>query len=202
MKTDRSASLAIALGVAILSSCALLTPANLETRKEMLADIPVQVPAGKPHPATLLVLEPQTRTVYDTTQMAYETRPYEIAYFSRTEWAERPSRMVQPLLVQTLQRAHCCNAVVTPPFMGHYTHTLRTEIVSLQQDFTSDPPALQLMLRVQLTAEASNEVLGTREISVRAPMQERTPHAGAVAANNAMANALKELAEFVRAKMT
>lgn len=31
--------------------------------------------------------------------MAYETRLYEIAYFSRTEWAERPSRMIHPLLV-------------------------------------------------------------------------------------------------------
>jgi hypothetical protein len=43
---------------------------------------------------------------------------------------------------------------VTPPFTGHYTHTLRTEILALQQDFTSERAALLLKLRVELAAEA------------------------------------------------
>jgi cholesterol transport system auxiliary component len=201
MKAILGLSLATAFGAAILSSCAL-TPANVETRKEMLVAIPSKLPEAKTHAGTLLILAPDASPVYDTTQMAYESRPYEIAYFSRTEWGERPSRMIHPLLVQTLEKAHYFSAVVTPPFAGHYTHTLRTEILALQQDFTSEPATLQLTLRVQLTAEASNEILGTKEISVREPLREKGPHAGAVAANDAMAKALTELAEFVRAKMS
>jgi cholesterol transport system auxiliary component len=201
MKPIRGQSLAMALGMAICSSCTLLAPANVETRTEILAKIPPDLPEGKTHLGTLLILAPETSAVYDTTRMAYQMRPYEIAYFSRTEWGERPSQMIQPLLVQTLQKTHCFTAVVTPPFTGHFTHTLRTEILALLQDFTAEPAALQLTLRVQLIAEAGNEVLGTKEISVREPMREKTPRAGAVAANDAMANALKELAEFVRAKM-
>jgi len=191
----------VALGIAISGSCTLMTPATVETRKETLTKIPGDVPEGKTHSATLLVFAPETNAVYDTTQMAYETRPYEIAYFSRTEWSARPSQMILPLLVQTMQKGHCFSAVVTPPFMGHYTHTLRTEILALQQNFASEPASLQLDLRVRLIAEASKQVIGAKDISVRELILERTPYAGAVAANEATAKALKEIAEFVREKM-
>lgn len=201
MKALLGRSLA-ALGIAICSGCALLAPANVETRTEMLAKTPLDLPEGKTRPATLLILAPETSAAYDTTRMAYAVRPYEIAYFSRTEWGETPSQMLHPLLVQTLQQTHYFSSVVTPPFTGHFTHTLRTEILALQQDFTSEPAALQLMLRVQLVAGGRDEILGTKEISVREPMRERTPRAGAVAANDATAKALKELAEFVRAKIS
>ena len=200
MKETWRGSLLIALGVAISTSCALLTPATVETQKEMLTKIPHALPEGKMHPATLLVLPPETSAVYDTIQMAYTIRPYQIAYFSRTEWGERPPRMIHPLLVQTLQKAGYFSAVVTPPFMGRYTHALRTEILVLQQDFTSAHATLRLALRVQLVAQVSNRVIATKEIDVREPMRENTPHGGAVAANDATAKALKEVAEFVHAK--
>jgi cholesterol transport system auxiliary component len=192
--------LPIALGIATATGCAMLTPATVETRKEMLTKIPLELPEGKTHPATLLVLAPETSPVYDTTQMAYTIRPYQIAYFSRTEWGETPPQMLHPLLVQTLQKAGYFSAVVTPPFMGRHSHVLRTEIRALQQDFTSEPATLQLTLHVQLVAQATRQVIATKEIDVREPMREKTPHGGAVAANDATAKALKEVAEFVHAK--
>ena len=190
----------IALSVTLSTGCALLTPATVETQREMLTRVPVALAEGKTHPATLLVFPPETSAVYDTTQMAYTIRPYQIAYFSRTEWGERPPQMIHPLLVQTLQNAGYFSAVVTPPFTGRYTHALRTEILALEQDFTSEPATLRLALRVQLVARASNRVIATKEIDVREPMQEKTPHGGAIAANDATAKALKEVAEFVHAK--
>jgi cholesterol transport system auxiliary component len=201
MKLAPEPSLMMALGLAVCSSCTLLTPANVETRTEILDKTPLDLPQAKTHPGTLLVLAPEGSAVFDTTRMAYETRPHEIAYFSKTEWGERPSQMIHPLLVQALQRTHRFSTVVTPPFTGHFTHVLRTEILAIEQDFTSEPAALQLRLRVELVAEAENKVLGTKEISEREPMREKTPHGGAIAANDAMAKALKELAEFVLAKM-
>jgi len=191
--------LLVLLGAGAISGCALMAPADVETQKELLTKIPAELPAGTTHQATLLVLPPDSKAVYDTTQMAYERRPYEIAYFSRTEWGEKPSQMVQALLVRTLEKSRCVAAVVIPPFMGHVTHSLRTEIVALEQDFTSEPAAFQLTLRVQLMAEATSRIAGTREISIREPMREKTPYAGAIAANDATAKALQEVAEFVRA---
>jgi cholesterol transport system auxiliary component len=190
----------IALAVAVVTGCALLTPATVETRKEMLTKIPVDLVERKTHPATLLVFPPETSSVYDTTQMAYVIQPYQIAYFSGTEWGEKPPQMIHPLLVQTLQKAGYFSAVVTPPFMGHYSYALRTEILTLEQDFSSEPATLRLSLRIQLIAQAGNQVIATKEIDMRELMREKTPHGGAVAANDAMAKALKEVAEFVHAK--
>ena len=39
-----------------------------------------------------------------TTQMAYSTEAYQIAYFAKNEWAETPSQMIQPLIVKTPYR--------------------------------------------------------------------------------------------------
>ena len=200
MRGPWRALLLIAFSVATATGCAMLTPATVETRKEMLTKIPVELPEGRMHPATLLVLAPETSPAYDTTQMAYTIRPYQIAYFSRTEWGETPPQMLHPLLVQTLQKAGYFSAVVTPPFMGRHSHVLRTEIRALQQDFSSEPATLQLTLHVQLVAQASRQVIATKEIDVREPMREKTPHGGAVAANDATAKALKEVAEFAHAK--
>jgi cholesterol transport system auxiliary component len=190
----------ITLAVAVVTGCAFLTPATVDTRKEMLTKIPVDLAERKTHPATLLVFPPETSAVYDTTQMAYAIRPYQIAYFGGTEWGERPPQMIHPLLVRTLQKAGYFSAVVTPPFMGHYSYALRTEILALEQDFSSEPAALRLALRVQLIEQAGNRVIATKEIDMREPLREKTPHGGAVAANEAMAKALKEVAEFVHAK--
>lgn len=199
MRIGRGA-LVLAVGVAVNSGCTLLAPAPVVLRREMLAKVPVVVAEQTPHAATLLVLAPGTSAAYDTTRMAYVVGPYQIAYFGRTEWAARPSRMIHPLLVRTLQKAGHFSAVVAPPFTGHYTHALGTEILALQQDFTREPAEFRLILRAQLFAQPGNRVIATREIDVHEPMRGSTPDAGAVAANDATAKALKEVAQFVRAR--
>ena len=162
--------------------------------------MPAEVPHRDPGAVTLLVFPPVTSPLYDTTQMAYTQRPYEVAYFSRNQWGETPSRMLQPLLVRTLETTGYFSAVLTPPHAGRYGYALRTEILQLTQDFTSDPPALQLSLRLQLTDGATGRLVATKEISAREPMQQKTPYAGVVAANEATAKALQQAAQFVLEK--
>ena len=187
----------IFLCVAAVSSCALLTPVKFDVRQEVLDRIPADLPQAKTSAASLLVLAPDTHPVYDTTQMAYVIEPYKVAYFSRNEWGETPAQMIQPLIVRTLQQTRRFSAVLDPPYMGRYTYALRTQIVELKQDFTSEPAALHLSMRFELTRWAANQVFASKEISVREPMLEKTPYAGVVAANNAMEGALRQLAQFV-----
>ena len=79
--------------VASASGCTLLSPAQVETSKEVLSEMPLELPVERTRAASLLVLVPQAQPIYDTTRIVYSMRPYEVAYFSQTEWAERPSRM-------------------------------------------------------------------------------------------------------------
>jgi cholesterol transport system auxiliary component len=129
--------------------------------------------------------------------MAYSTQPHEIAYFSEREWGETPSQMLYPLLVRTLENTHAFRAVLTEPFAARYTYALRTEILELIQDFSSDSASLVLSLRFQLTDSSAKTVIATREVSVHEPMRERNSYAGVMAANVATAKALQQMAQYV-----
>jgi cholesterol transport system auxiliary component len=180
-----------------LAGCALLSAPPVQTSKQILNKMPPELPQRASNGAVLMVYPPQTRPAYDTTEMAYTTRPYEIAYFSQHEWAETPAQMIQPLIVGTLQNTHFFSAVLTPPYAGRYSYALRTEISELIADFTSEPAALQLSLRFQLSEGATGGIVASKVISIREPMQQKTPYAGVVAGNDATAKALLELARFV-----
>jgi cholesterol transport system auxiliary component len=200
MKVAWCRVIVVALSVPTASSCAPLSPARIETKKEVLNKIPPALPQQETRAVTLLVFPPETSPLYDTTQIAYTIRPYQIAYFSQHEWGETPSRMLQPLLVRTLQNTHYFRAVLKPPYSGRYTYSLRTEILELMQDFTSEPATLQLSLRVRLSNDTANRIIATKEISLREPMQQKTPYAGVMAANDATAKALQKVTEFVLEK--
>jgi cholesterol transport system auxiliary component len=183
--------------VVFLSGCTLFSPVNIDTKKNVLNSIPLDLPSEETHSATLLVLVPETMPAYATTQMAYSTQAYQIAYFSKNEWAETPSQMIQPLVVTTLRNTHYFSEVLSPPDFGKHTFALRIEILELKQDFTSEPAILQLAMHICLSREATNQIVATKELSVREPMPERNPYAGVVAANEAMPKLLRELAKFV-----
>jgi cholesterol transport system auxiliary component len=197
----RRAALAAAAATT-LAACALLSPPEPAVTTARLEKTPAEVPRRDPRPVTLLVFSPEAKPAFDTTQMAYTLRPYELAYFSRHQWGGTPSKMLQPLLVRTLESTGYFSAVLTPPHAGRYRYALRTEILELTQDFTSEPAGLRLSLRVRLSDDATNRVVATKEIALREPMRHKTPYAGVVAANDATAKALEEVARFVLEKAT
>jgi cholesterol transport system auxiliary component len=201
MKTASVGTLLIALGMVMASGCALLSPEKVAVQKEILNKIPHQIPEAQAHAATLLILTPDTQPIYDTTQMAYTIRPYEVAYFRQHEWGEKPAQMIQTLLVQTFQNTHYFSAILMPPYLAGYTYALRSEILDLKQDYTSDPPMLRLAMRFRLSDGATHQVIASREIAVHEPMQEKTPYAGVIAANDAIAKVLQEVAKFVLEKV-
>ena len=191
-----------ALGVVTVclavTSCALLSPPpKVILQKSLLTEVPQDPPQSTNRGDTVLVSPPKTTPMYDTTQMAYRTRPHEVAYFTEHEWGATPSQMLYPLVVRTLENTHAFRAVLTEPFTKRYTYALRTEVLELIQDFESDSACLVLTLRFQLTDYAADTVVATREVSVREPMHERNSHAGVIAANEATAKALGQMARYV-----
>jgi len=182
----------------VVTGCALLSPApKVSVQKAVLTEVPEELPQRTSGEDTVLVFPPKAVPLYDTTQMAYSTQPHEVAYFSEREWGEKPSQMLYPLLVRTLEKTHAFRAVLIEPFPGRYTYALRAEIVELIQDFRSDSAELVLSLRFQLTDYGAKTVISTKEISVREPMRERNSYAGVMAANEAIAKVLQQMARYV-----
>ncbi|CAM2172630.1 cholesterol transport system auxiliary component [Paraburkholderia sacchari] len=186
-----------ALCVVSLTGCTVFTPVDTDTKQYALSTIPGDLPTERTHAATLLVLVPETAPAYATPRMAYTTRKYEIAYFSQNAWAETPAQMILPLIVETFRRTRYFSAVTSPPYFGRFTFLLRTEIIELEQDFTSDPAVLRLTVRFDLMRGTTNQQIAEKEFSVQEPLSERNPYAGVEAANGAVGRLLRELSTFV-----
>jgi len=179
----------------MLSGC--LSPAKVTpSTRYLLNKMPCDIPVKRKRPIVLLVSQPETRPVYNTTQMAYSIRPYQISYYSLNQWAEVPTDMFQPLLVETMVQTHHFKAIVTPPFDGHYDYVLNTEIVELLQDYTCRNPVLRMTVRAQILRAASGKLIGTRTFSVVQPLSQRSPVGGVYAANAATAQILNGIACF------
>ncbi|HET7400325.1 MAG TPA: ABC-type transport auxiliary lipoprotein family protein [Usitatibacter sp.] len=172
-------------------------PVNVEIQRVTLSKVP-EVPAGQTLDATLLVAIPEAANAYDTTQLAYSTAPYQLAYYAHTEWADTPSNMLHVLLVRTLERTRRFRAVATPPDTGHAEFALHAQLLELRDDFTTDPAQAVVAMRVELGA--GTRTLAAREFVEREPLREKNPAAGAAAANDAVARLLAEVARFVVAQ--
>lgn len=196
MKAYMGKAIFVTLCVILCSGCTLLSPVNIDTKKYVLNRIPLDLPVGQTHSATLLVLPPETDPIYATTRMLYTSQAYQIAYFSHNEWAETPSEMIQPLIVETLRHTHYFSEILSAPHFGRHTYALRTEILEFKQDFSSNPAILRLTMRFYLSREVAAQVIATKELSVQEPLRDLTPYAGVVAANEAMVSILRELAKF------
>jgi len=180
-----------------LASCALLAPPQrVSVAQPLLSEMQSDLPHRETGGATVLVLPPQTTAAYDTRRMAYRRQPQELGYYRERQWADTPSRMLQPLLVQALEGTRSLGVVWTPPYTGHSRYALRTEILELTQDFTQSA-TLVLSLRFQLMDYEGNRIVATKELNLREPMSEKTSAAGVVAANEATREALREMAAFV-----
>ena len=188
---------AIVLAIALLSGCTLFSPVENTIRVAVIDKLPLNLPQQKTRPATLLVLPPNTNPVYDTIRIAYRTKPHQVDYFAKQEWGATPAQMLLPLLSRTLENTQAFEAVVTPPYFGPYRYAIRTEITELTQDFTSNPAALSLALRVQLIDGRSNKILLSKAITQHEPILHKGPYAGVVATNDATAQALQTIASFV-----
>lgn len=174
-----------------------LSPVKTEsTDTYVLNTIPCNVPKKATRPITILVLQPETRPIYNTTQMAYTVKPFQVSFFAKNQWAETPSQMFLPLIVQTLQNTHAFHAVVTPPYTGRYSYLLTTQILQLQQNFLRCPDTVEVGLRAQITRASTNQIVASKQFSVSVPIQHKTPYSGVIAANKATAIVLAELANF------
>lgn len=184
------------LGGLCLAGCAILPPVEEQVTAAVLDRLPADVPRAGRGAETLLVHRPEAPPRIDTRQMAYSLRPHHFAYFARNEWAESPARMLQPLLVRTLEATGRFAAVVTPPASGA-RYALHAELAELLQDFAGDAAVLRLALRLRLADERTGRTLAVRELDVHERMREKTPYAGVLAANAAVARVLGEVAGFV-----
>lgn len=193
-----SRSIALLLGVTLLSSCSLFSPVKMPQQNAyVIKRLPRVIPARHKTHAVLLVTQPQANGIYNTTQMAYMKIPYQLDYYAKNQWAITPAQMLEDILVRSLQKRRFFAAVITPPTISHYDYVLNTELVDLYFDFMSRPTTLRLAMRAELIRIASSKIIASRYFCVTVPLPMNTPYGGVLAANEAAAALIGQMSWFV-----
>jgi cholesterol transport system auxiliary component len=181
----------------LLTGCTLMQPPHVESPHIYVLD--PQVPETTKHVKRDLVLAvsmPRARAGFDTSQMVYVRKPHELEYFAVNRWANTPTHMLAPLLLQTLEQTGAFRAVVAAGSAVPANIQLDTELIRLQQDFATSPSRIEITLRAQLI-----DVLNKRAIAVKlfnetedAPSEDA--YGGVTAANRALQGLLSQVADF------
>jgi len=189
--------LSITCIVCFMSGCSLLSTVPTHTQNTYIIKTlpPVQTKKTR-RPITLLVRMPNTRAFYDTNLMAYSTKPYQIDYYAKSTWLDRPGSLLQPLIIQSLQNTHYFHAVTSPSAGGDYQYSLTLQIETFLQDYTHGHAVFRLVAHANVIRSSSNRIMATKEFVINQPMLQASPYGGVVAANQATANMLRQLTRF------
>lgn len=190
-------SMAAVVCALTIAGCTGLRTTETESMRTYLLEAKFdQTEQAKSVPLTLVVSPPRASPGYDTARMAFVRKPMMLEYFAKNRWVEAPAKMLGPLLVNALEQRTKFRAVVPSGGLVKGDMRLDTELILLQQEFTTLPSRIHLRLRAQLLEQASRRVVATQvfEIFENAPSDD--PYGGVVASNRALARLLAQLADF------
>lgn len=188
--------LAVACALAIAGCTGLRTTETESIHTYLLEAQFERAEQAKTVPLTLLVSPPRAAPGYDTARMAFVRKPMLLEYFAKNRWAETPAKMLGPLLVSALEQRTKFRAVVPAGGMVKGDLRLDTELILLQQEFTTLPSRIHLRLRAQLIEQASHRVVATRVFEIFEVAPSDDPYGGVAAANRALARLFAQLADF------
>lgn len=187
----------------LIGGCSSLLPAPTPTSSFYSLDDALPAPAVRAPSAadapTVIVIPPRAAAGFDRPRMVYVKQPHRIEYFAQNQWVEAPQRMLAPLIVATLDRSGRFRAVLQSPSVAAGQIRLDTEIIRLQHEFMTTPSQVRFTLRAHVLDDATRGMLGSREFEAVVVAPSGDPYGGVIAANQAVAKVLAELAEFCAA---
>ena len=192
---------ATSLAVALASGCTSLLPKPPPQPAFYSLDA-----ASTPRPAptrelralvpTLIVNPPRAAAGFDSQRIIYTRQSHRLEYFAHSEWADTPARMLAPLIVAALAATPAFGAVVTTASAANGDLRLDTEIVRLQQDFSTQPSRVRFTLRAVMVDNATRRVLAWREFDETVAATTDDPPGGVLAAHGAVQAVLGPLSTF------
>lgn len=157
----------------------------------------IQKLSNKKTAQSILISQPEAMAGYQTEQMVYIKKPYELSSFAHNAWVSTPANMIYPLLMQSLQKTGYFYAVSSGPYADKADYRIDTQVILLQQNFLPKPSVIDLVAKVVLTHIADNRVVSSRIISEHVQCPTDTPYGGVIAANKATKAFTAAVSKFV-----
>lgn len=183
----------------LLTACSPVKP--LITNQYKLGAFSHKQLSNKFSHRSILVNAPDAVAGYQTDQMLYVQKPFELTAFVHNSWVSPPADMLLPLIVQSLQRSGYFYAVVSSPNGELADYRIDTQLIELQQNFLTKPSVINLAVKVVLSNIKDNRIVASRLFRQQVTCPMETPYGGVIAANRATENFTAELTHFVIAQI-
>jgi cholesterol transport system auxiliary component len=148
---------------------------------------------------SLVVDRPEGAPTIDTLRIP-RLSGVEVEYYADALWVDRPSVMIEPLLIQSFRASRAIDVVsdrrsgIRPDFL------LQSRITAFQAEARpAGPPEVRVALAASLLAMPRRKVVGTTEIGRTAPAEVAELQAIATAFDEALGKVLKRLVEWTLA---
>lgn len=178
-----------------LSAC--MSFSSSKTQTYQLTDFGKIAPLSKRTHISILVMQPAAEDGYDSLQMLYVSQPYQMTAFTLNSWISRPSTMIAPLLMRSIESSHYFYAVTQEPNMANADYRLDSVLLRLQQNFLVKPSQIQLALQVMLIHPSDDRLIATAMMSENIACPSDNPLGGVIAANQATRRLTARVAHFV-----
>lgn len=163
--------------------------------KYQLLGINTKAMEGKSRGTSILVNQPTATAGFQTNQMRYAKKPYEIASFSKNVWMATPADMIYPLVMESLQNTRHFGAVEGVPFTALTDYTLDVKLLKLLQNFVEKPSRIELIIKATVS-NSSHRILASKTFYQKVITPQDNPYGGVLAANKATAVVMQQLAKF------
>lgn len=207
IRTSRGRWVATCIALCLLSGCSSLLPKpaaspslfTLDDGSTSLVSFASKSALGateKATAATLIINTPKAAAGYTTSHIVYARRTHEIEYFAFSLWVDTPAQMLTPLIVRAVERTGAFQAVLAAPTAASSRFRLDTEIIRLQQDFSTPQSHVRLTLRAVLIDTTTKAAVARREFDARVASRSEDTYGGVIAAQAVTQRVLTELAAF------
>lgn len=197
MQTTALAKSAIVAAL-IFATSACTTPVKLPVKCQYkLASYASEKSSHHKSSHSILISKPDAISGYQTEQMLYMKKPYQLASFAHNAWLSPPAAMLYPLIIQSIDASQYFAIVASSPYSDKTDYRLDTQLIQLQQNFLEKPSTLLLTVKAVLTHVEDNRAIASHIFYKTIPCTQDTPYAGVIAANKATHQLTHELTQFI-----
>lgn len=179
----------------LLSACTPIKPTV--TNQYKITSYSAKKELASPSSKSILISQPDAIAGYQTEQMLYTDKPFQLSSFAHSSWISPPANMLTPLIVQSLQHSHYFAAVAAGPNADQTNYRIDTQLIALQQNFLVKPSILEFSVQIVLTHVSDRRVVASRTFNERIPCPTDTPYGGVIAANKAARAFTAALTQYV-----
>lgn len=136
---------------------------NLTPKSTFTADLPNV-------DAQIVVEEPLADGGLDSSRIALRPRPTELKYFAESRWTERAPRMVQTLIVESLENSGRIVSVGRQSIGLRSDYNLKADLREFQAEYYSgmnSPPDVRVRINVKIVQQPRQIIIASRSFEHR-----------------------------------